>query len=52
MNRNFANKDLASTFEHQLMNISRFFSKKKKKRERERELIKQAYFFGHIIIEF
>ena len=49
MNRNFANKDLASTFENKLMNISSFFSKKKKK-ERERELIKQAYFFGHIII--
>ena len=44
MNRNFLNKDLASTFEHKLKNISRFFSKKKKK------LIKQAYFFGHIII--
>ena len=38
MNRNFANKDLASTFEHKLMNISRFFSKKKE-RERERERV-------------
>ena len=50
MNRNFVNKNLALTFEHKLMNISRFFSTKKKKEERE--LIKQAYFFGDIIIEF